>query len=72
MATIIPRLIPSDAPNGEKDIFHKLKTSTQIEDWIVLHGLDIASHITQIEGEADFVIIVPNHGILVLEDDGFD
>ena len=30
------------------------------EGWIVLHSLAIAEHVRQVEGEADFVVIVPH------------
>jgi len=67
MAAIIPRICPSDSPPGEAYIYHEFKGKNDIQDWKILHGLDIAPHISQIQGEADFVIIVPNHGVLVLE-----
>ena len=37
------------------------------EGWIVLHSLGIAEHVRQVEGEADFTVIVPGAGILVIE-----
>lgn len=37
------------------------------DDWIVLHSLNIAEHVRKPEGEADFVIIAPRLGILVVE-----
>ena len=39
----------------------------RINGWIVLHSLGIADHVRQVEGEADFVVVVPNHGVLVIE-----
>jgi hypothetical protein len=33
----------------------------------VLHSLGIASHVRQVKGEADFVVVVPGSGILVIE-----
>lgn len=56
----------TDSP-GEIELFKKLKNDPLTEDWIVLHSLDIARHKLQREGEADFVIIVPNKGVLCLE-----
>lgn len=52
---------------GEIDLFNKLKNDPITQNWIILHSLDIANHKRQISGEADFVIIVPNKGILYLE-----
>ena len=67
MASIIPRLCPSDAPPGEANVYHYFNMQNDTDGWHVLHGLDIAEHRTQIRGEADFVIIVPGKGVLVLE-----
>ena len=68
MATIYPAEIYSGCPSpGEREIFQRFKESTNTADWIVLHSLDIANHVKQVSGEADFVIIVPGRGILCLE-----
>lgn len=64
---IPPVVAATTRSNGEKDIFLRLKEDPQTEGWIVLHSLDIAKHVKQISGEADFVIIVPKKGILCLE-----
>ncbi|MGA3539033.1 NERD domain-containing protein [Micromonosporaceae bacterium DT194] len=67
MARMMPPYCPSDASPGEKDLFRLLAQHDETDDWIVLHSLAIASHTRQVEGEADFVVIVPNRGILVIE-----
>ena len=65
---MIPPTIPSSCPSpGEHDIFDKLKQDKATRDWIVLHSLDIAQHLLQVSGEADFIIIVPSLGVLCLE-----
>jgi ATP:corrinoid adenosyltransferase len=65
---MIPPTIPGSCPSpGERDIFAKLKQEEAARDWIVLHSLDIAQHLRQLSGEADFVIIVPSLGVLCLE-----
>ncbi len=46
---------------------HLLKNDPDTDDWIVLHSLDLAKHTTQVSGEADFIVIVPDLGVLVLE-----
>lgn len=38
-----------------------------LEHWTVLHSLGIAQHERQVEGEADFVIVAPDAGLLVIE-----
>lgn len=67
MARMIPAFCPHDAPPGERAAFAELKRSNDTGDWIVLHSLGIAHHVRQVEGEADFVVIVPDAGILVIE-----
>ena len=68
MARMIPPTIPVSCPSpGEQEIFAKLKQEEATQDWIVLHSLDIAQHLRQVSGEADFVIIVPSLGVLCLE-----
>ncbi|MCX6840199.1 MAG: NERD domain-containing protein [Verrucomicrobia bacterium] len=64
---MLPNTVPESAPPGEKMLFQRLKSDPATEGWIVLHSLDLADHPTQVSGEADFVIIVPEQGILVLE-----
>lgn len=68
MARMIPPVIPASCPSaGEKEIFLRLKNEPAANEWIVLHSLDIAHHLRQVSGEADFVIIVPHLGVLCLE-----
>lgn len=55
------------ASPGEHDVFSRLEKDPLTKDWIVLHSLDIANHLKQVSGEADFVVIVPSKGVLVLE-----
>lgn len=65
---MIPSSIsPQCLSPGEKEIFARLKDEHGTEEWIVLHSLDIALHLRQVAGEADFVIIVPSLGVLCLE-----
>ncbi len=65
---MIPPIIPASCPSpGEKEIFTRLKDEPGTKDWIALHSLDIAHHLRQVAGEADFVIIVPALGVLCLE-----
>ena len=68
MARMIPPVISASCRSpGEREIFKRLQDEAGPKDWIVLHSLDIAHHLRQIEGEADFVIIVPTVGVLCLE-----
>ncbi len=67
MARMMPGFCPEDAPPGEKALYRALAGSPDTEGWLVLHSLGIAEHEDQVEGEADFVVIVPRTGILVIE-----
>lgn len=62
---MIPAYFPQDAPPGEKAVYQALAASA--DDWIVLHSVGIADHVKNPEGEADFVVIAPNLGVLVIE-----
>jgi hypothetical protein len=64
---MMPAFCPDDAPPGEKEIYSALRESSDTEGWLVLHSLGIANHIRQVQGEADFVVIVPDTGIVVIE-----
>lgn len=64
---MMPAFCPDGAPPGEKALYTALQEGSETGDWIVLHSLGIADHVRQVEGEADFVVIVPATGILVIE-----
>ncbi len=64
---MIPGYCPQDAAPGERRLYSELSSSAMTDGWIVLHSICIAEHIRQVEGESDFVVVVPNAGILVLE-----
>jgi hypothetical protein len=67
-ARIIDREMSGKPPvGGEVEIFERLRNEPGTEDWIVLHSVNIPRHVRRHEGEADFVILAPGHGVLVLE-----
>lgn len=65
MAQLIPPHYPPDTSPGEILVFDKLRECPA--DWIALHSLHIAEHVRQVEGEADFVVLIPGRGVLCLE-----
>jgi Nuclease-related domain/UvrD-like helicase C-terminal domain/PhoH-like protein len=67
MARMIPPLVSSDAPPGERQVFQRLASDPITDDWTVLHSLELVRHVRQIQGEADFVVIVPGYGVAVIE-----
>lgn len=64
---MIPRICPDGAAPGEQALFRALAAAPETDDWVVLHSLWLAEHVRQVEGEADFVVIVPETGVLVIE-----
>lgn len=67
MARMIPPLIGMDAPPGERLVFQRLASDPATDSWIVLHSQDLANHVRQVQGEADFVVVAPGHGVAVIE-----
>jgi len=68
MARMMPSVLPDDLPSpAEPIVFEALRDAPGTEDWTVLHSLDIARHVSRPFGEADFVVIVPGWGLVVIE-----
>ena len=64
---MVPAAIRPRTPPGESKVFEALRDHPGTAGWLVWHGLAIRHHETQVEGEADFVIMVPGEGMLVVE-----
>lgn len=68
MARMIPAVIGSDTRSpGEHDVFRRLRDDPDTTDWIVLHSFNLPRHRTQVQGEADFVVLAPGLGMLCIE-----
>lgn len=67
MARLIPPICQNDAPPGEKRIFELIANAPGTEDWIVLHSLMLARHRRLPMGEIDFVVLIPQLGMIFLE-----
>jgi hypothetical protein len=68
MARMVPNTSLAEIPyDGEREVFAYLRDSPETKDWVVLHSLHIASHVNQVEGEADFVAVIPSEGVVVIE-----
>lgn len=66
------RMIPVTPEAGTKStaeirLFKRLQQMPGTEDWTVIHSLRLSRHVSQSEGEADFVVIIPDGGIFTLE-----
>lgn len=66
MAKMYPNYCITESP-GERKLFSFLRESPVSENWIVLHSLHIARHVSKTKGEADFLVLIPNIGIVVIE-----
>ena len=68
MAKMIPTQIhPETKSDAEKKVFDLLKTDPNTSGWIVVHSLGLAPTDQGPLREMDFVVIVPNEGIICLE-----
>jgi hypothetical protein len=63
-----PSYLPADTPSdGERILFEKLAASKRGANWTVLHSLDIFPKSSVSQAEADFVVLAPGLGLLVVE-----
>jgi hypothetical protein len=65
MARLIPSFMDDHTPPGERDVFNLLASGP--DDWVALHSLDLAPWNRSLRTEIDFVVIVPDTGILCIE-----
>ena len=68
MARMIPSAAPPDIPDSERLLFREAERQLPA-NWIAIHGLHLSTHDSHAsqEGEADFVVLDPERGALVLE-----
>lgn len=62
---MIPGFIDASAPPGEIMLYRKLESSEC--DWTVIHSLDLAPSNYNRRTELDFVVVIPEVGILCVE-----
>lgn len=68
MAKMLPSYIDLYCKStAEKKLFNLFKNSSFTKDWIVLHSLNLSQHVSRQYGEIDFLILIPNSGIYVME-----
>ena len=65
MARLIPSFMDDRTPPGERDVFNLIAAGPA--DWVSLHSLDLAPWNRSLRTEIDFVVIVPDTGILCVE-----
>lgn len=62
---LIPSYIEQDSPPGEVIFYNRLQQSTK--EWTAIHSLDLAPFNKNRRTEIDFIIIIPEMGILIVE-----
>jgi hypothetical protein len=67
MPTMIPDTVDPKAPTSERRVFDLLRAIPDTERWIVLHSLGLSNSYSGEYGEIDFVVIIPDSGIVCLE-----
>lgn len=65
MARLIPAFTDDRTPPGERDVFNLLVAGP--DGWVAFHSLDLAPSNRGLRTEIDFVIVVPDTGILCAE-----
>ena len=68
----MPKMIPARMGENTKsaaeiNLFLGFSAMPETENWTILHSVGIAKHPTQSQGEADFVVIIPEKGTFTLE-----
>ncbi|RZK02225.1 MAG: hypothetical protein EOO46_18675 [Flavobacterium sp.] len=73
MAKLLPPYIDKSCKStGEKMIFEMLRNESFTKDWIILHSLNLSQHTRRLYGEIDFLLLIPQAGIFVMEVKGGD
>ena len=68
MAKMYPTQISSSTKSyAERLLFKRFQEMPDTDDWSVLHSVAIAGHITQSQGECDFIVVAPGLGTFALE-----
>lgn len=67
MVTMIPPGAKPGANRSEREVFSAFEGITDRPDWIVIHSLQLARNLFALESEADFIVLVPGKGIVVIE-----
>ena len=68
MPKMIPAQMGDNNPSAaEKQVFAGFAAMPDTDNWTILHSVGIAKHPRQSQGEADFVVIIPEKGTFTLE-----
>jgi len=73
MARMLPPYVDRACKSSaEKKLFEFFRRNEFSKDWIILHSLNLSQHTKRLYGEIDFLILIPNAGIFVMEVKGGD
>lgn len=64
---IYPERIDAAESQGEKILHEHFKSDPRFGDVFILHSLFLQRHIKHISGEIDFLVLMPDHGIFIIE-----
>src|SRR4051812_21602219 len=67
MAVMVPPRYDDRTSGAERRVFELLKTDPGTQGWTVLHSLALTHRARKPYGEIDFVVLVPDGGIVCLE-----
>lgn len=67
MVRMIPAYPREGANASERKVFSALEGIQGHDDWVAIHSLGIGRHASAFQGEADFIILAPGQGILIIE-----
>ncbi|MFF2488048.1 NERD domain-containing protein [Microbacterium sp. NPDC058062] len=67
MVRMIPAYPREGANASERKVFSALEGIQGHDDWVAIHSLGIGRHASAFQGEADFIVLAPGRGILVIE-----
>lgn len=64
---MIPARARPKANSSERALFNAIESIQDRPNWTCIHSLSLTDNLFTIDGEADFVVLVPGKGILVIE-----
>lgn len=67
MVQMIPAQPRSGANKSELAVFNAFEAIIDRPDWVVIHSLMLTDNLFSLHGEADFVVLLPGKGIVVIE-----
>lgn len=70
MVHMHPRQIPASIAASERPLFKAFSAAKNVSEWHIFHSLKMHQISDRVQGEADFVVLIPGEGIVVIEAKG--